>query len=171
MSRLTRKPIVIPAGVTVTADGGLLSVKGPKGEVKVPLRGAAAEIKGNEFSTASGTMWALTRNAIRGVTEGFVKLLEIEGVGYRAVAEGKELVLYLGYAQPERMKIPEGVAVKVEKNTVTISGIDKDAVGRAAAEIRSRKKPEPYKGKGIRYRGEIIRRKVGKKAAATGAAA
>ncbi len=171
MSRLIKKPIVIPSGVTAAAGGGMLTVKGPKGELAVPLRGAAAKVEGGNIAATSGTAWALARNAVIGVTEGFAKVLEIEGVGYRAVLEGKELVLHLGYAQPVRLKIPEGVAVKVEKNTITVSGIDKDLVGRAAAEIRAQKKPEPYKGKGIHYAGEVIRRKVGKKAAATTGAA
>jgi large subunit ribosomal protein L6 len=98
------------------------------------------------------------------VTEGFSKILEIEGVGYRAALEGKDLVLYLGYALPVKMPIAEGVSVAVEKNLVKISGIDKELVGRVAAEIRAHKKPEPYKGKGIHYQGEVIRRKAGKKA-------
>lgn len=167
MSRLTKKPVVIPNGVTAAVSGGVLNVKGPKGELKVPLRGATAEIAGGELRTGSGTLWALARNAVRGVTEGFTKVLEIEGVGYRAILEGKDVVLHLGYAKPVRVKVPEGVSVAVEKNVLKISGIDKDSVGRAAADIREFKKPEPYKGKGIHYKGEVIRRKAGKKAATT----
>ncbi|MDP2598392.1 MAG: 50S ribosomal protein L6, partial [Candidatus Liptonbacteria bacterium] len=114
-----------------------------------------------------GTAWSLVSNAIRGVAEGFSKILEVEGVGYRVALEGKELVLFLGYAQPVRMKIPEGVTIVIEKNTLTVSGINKDLVGLVAANIRAHKKPEPYKGKGFHYKGEVIKRKVGKKAGAT----
>ncbi len=171
MSRLVKKPIVIPKEVTVTVVDGFLAFKGPKGEQKVPCPlHVTAKVEGENLWVDTGTTWALSRNAVRGVTEGFVKVLEIEGVGYRAILEGKDLVLYLGYALPVRMKVPEEVAIAVEKNVITISGISKDAVGRAAATIRALKKPEPYKGKGIHYRGEVIRRKVGKKAAATGSA-
>ena len=111
-----------------------------------------------------GTMWSLARNAAQGVLSEFSKVLEIEGIGYRASIEGDTLVLSLGYAQPVRFKIPKDVSVRVEKNVITISGVDKQLVGETAATIRQLKKPEPYKGKGIRYRGEIIRRKAGKKA-------
>lgn len=161
----------MPKGVTVTVTDSVLVFKGPKGEEKVlrPMQ-VTAKVEGENLWIDAGTTWALARNAVRGVTEGFVKVLEIEGVGYRAALEGKELVLYLGYALPVRMKIPAGITVTVEKNVLTISGISKDAVGRAAAEIRALKKPEPYKGKGIHYKGEVIRRKVGKKAATTGSA-
>ena len=116
-----------------------------------------------------GTMWSLIRNAVQGVASGFSRSLEIEGVGYRAVLEGKELVLYLGYTQPVRLAPPVGVVIEVEKNTIKISGVDKELVNRTAAKIRAFRKPEPYKGKGIRYQGEVVRRKAGKKAAAVGA--
>lgn len=172
MSRLVKKPIKIPTGVTIRAADGFLTVKGPKGEQKVRLAlRATAKVEGENLWVDSPTSWALARNAVQGVAEGFVKILEIEGVGYRAALEGKDLVLYLGYAQPIRVKIPEGISLAIEKNTIKVSGIDKDLVGRTAAEIRAFKKPEPYKGKGIHYQGEVIRRKVGKKAATTGAAA
>jgi large subunit ribosomal protein L6 len=176
MSRLIKKPIKILTGATATLAGTILTVKGPKGEltVKVPPR-TEVKIEGENITVVAetdgptaeaGTFFALTKNALTGVTEGFMKILEIEGVGYRAIIEGKELVLYLGYALPVRMPIHADVAVVVEKNTLKLSGIDKDRVGRIAAEIRALKKPEPYKGKGIHYRGEVIRRKVGKKAGA-----
>jgi len=169
MSRLIKKPITIPTGVTVRIDGSVLVAHGPKGEVKVKVpQGATATIEGANLNATTGTLWALAKNAVQGVTEGFVRTLEIEGVGYRAVVEGKELVLYLGYALPVRRPIPEGVTITVEKNTMKVAGIDNDLVGRTAAEIRALKKPEPYKGKGIRYKGEVIRRKVGKKAATAG---
>jgi large subunit ribosomal protein L6 len=178
MSRLIKKSIPLPEGVTLVMSGDFLMVKGPKGELKISIpagvsvttegqevwvKGGEGEAMGPEF----GTVWALVRNAIEGVRDGFKKILEIEGVGYRAALEGKELVLHLGYALPVRVPVLEGVALSVEKNTITVTGIDKELVGRAAAEIRALKKPEPYKGKGIHYQGEVIRRKVGKKAGTT----
>jgi large subunit ribosomal protein L6 len=180
MSRLIKKPIVITGGATLTQSGDVLTVKGPKGELKITIpHGVALKNEGENFwigtaenstvSAIQGTVWALVKNAIEGVTDGFTKVLEIEGVGYRVAVEGKELVLFLGYALPVRMPIPENVTIAVDKNTIKVSGIDKDAVGKAAAEIRALKKPEPYKGKGIHYQGEVIRRKVGKKAGATAA--
>jgi len=162
-------------GASVTEIGSVLVFKGPKGEetVKIPA-GSAIAIKGDDIivtstekeggTSAAGTLWSLTKNALEGVTTGFSKVLEIEGVGYRAVVEGKELVLHLGYALPVRLAIPAGVTIVVEKSTIKLSGIGKELVGRIAAEIRSLKKPEPYKGKGIRYHGEVVQRKVGKKA-------
>lgn len=181
MSRLIKKPIAVGSGATLTFQDGVLAVKGPKGEltVNVPkgltvtigegtvLIGGAAE----ENPAMAGTVWSLTQNAIKGVLEGFTKVLEVEGVGYRVAVEGKELVLFLGYALPVRMAILDGVTVTVEKNVIKVSGISKELVGRMAAEIRAKKKPEPYKGKGIHYQGEVIRRKVGKKAGAGAAAA
>lgn len=172
MSRLVKKPILIPAGITVSETAGVLTVKGPKGELKVAMaEGVKMKLEGAElWIDGVGTTWSLAKNAIEGVTNGFTKVLEIEGVGYRAMIEGKDLVLHLGYAQPVRVKVPNGAAVTVEKSTIKISGIDKELVGRVAADIRALKKPEPYKGKGIHYQGEVIRRKVGKKAGATAAA-
>jgi large subunit ribosomal protein L6 len=179
MSRLIKKPLAIPAGVTVTLRGDLCMVKGPKGELAIALvPGVAATLKdggiwveqGKNLMNAAmlGTTWALIKNAIEGVTNGFAKKLEIEGVGYRAVIEGKDIVLYLGYAQPVRVPVPEDVTITVEKNTtILLSGINKENVGQIAAKIRALKKPEPYKGKGIHYEGEVIRRKVGKKAGTT----
>ncbi len=180
MSRLIKKSITIPEGVTVAVAEGEVRIKGPKGEIAIPVAREveiAADAKelwvktpaSRTASTAMhGTIWSLSRNAIEGVTKGFEKVLEIEGVGYRAVIEGKELVLFLGYALPVRMPIPDYVMVSVEKSTIKITGINKEQVGQVAAEIRALKKPEPYKGKGIRYRGEVIRRKAGKKAGASG---
>jgi large subunit ribosomal protein L6 len=180
MSRLIKKPIVIPAGATLVQNGAVLTIKGPKGELTIALpTGVEVKTEGTNFwigttpdtqtSAIQGTVWSLVKNAVEGVTNGFTKILEIEGVGYRAVLEGKELVLFLGYALPVRVPVPENVAITVDKNTIKVTGIDKDAVGQAAAEIRALKKPEPYKGKGIHYQGEVIRRKVGKKAGATAA--
>ncbi len=175
MSRLIKKSIPLPPGVTVSVGAGSASVKGAKGELSVKLPvGADVSVNGEMITVApsagsastapAGTAWSLLRNATEGVSAGFSKVLEIEGVGFRAAIEGKDLVLYLGYALPIRMPIAPGATVAVEKSTITVSGIDKELVGRVAAEIRAFKKPEPYKGKGIHYRGEIIRRKVGKKA-------
>jgi len=171
MSRLIKKALKVPTGVTATQNGAVLNVKGPKGSLVVKLApGVTVKPEGDTLWVSAGTEWSLTKNALEGVTNGFLKVLEIEGVGYRAVLEGKELVLFLGYALPVRLKVPENITIAVEKSTIKISGIDKDLVGRAAAEIRALKKPEPYKGKGIHYQGEVIRRKVGKKAGATATA-
>jgi large subunit ribosomal protein L6 len=180
MSRLIKKPIAITAGATLVQSGDVLTIKGPKGELTITVpHGVTLKPDGENFwitttpdveiSAIQGTIWALIKNAVEGVTAGFTKVLEIEGVGYRAVVEGKELVLFLGYALPVRVPISDKVMVAVDKNTIKVSGIDKDAVGQAAAEIRALKKPEPYKGKGIHYQGEVIRRKVGKKAGAAAA--
>ncbi|SRR6266481_3243383 len=181
MSRLAKKSIPVPSGVTVSVESGSLLIKGAKAELKVKiLSHIKVRIEPNEVwvdlggtdkeaKTNAGTVWSLTKNAIEGVTAGFTKTLEIEGVGYRAVLEGKELVLHLGYVNPVRYPINDGVVVTVEKNVIKVSGTDKDLVGRTAATIRAFKKPEPYKGKGIRYQGEVIRRKVGKKAGAAAA--
>jgi len=181
MSRLIKKSIAIPQGAALAESGGFLTVKGPKGELRVAVpHGITVKIeagalwvvgsKDQASAATAGTVWSLAKNAIEGVTVGFTKTLELEGVGYRVALEGKQLVLHLGYAQPVRFSIPDGAVVVIEKNTMKISGIDKDLVGRVAAEIRALKKPEPYKGKGIHYQGEVIRRKVGKKAGATAAA-
>ena len=184
MSRLAKKPVKITPGVTITNDGNFLVFKGPKGEkrlninpgitVKIEAENIWIEPSDNSDANAkahTGTMWSLARNCIEGVSAGFSKILNIEGVGYKAMLEGKELVLSLGYANPVRFKIADGVTAEVEKNTtIKLSGNDKDLVGLMAANIRALKKPEPYKGKGIRYRGEVVRRKVGKKAGATAGA-
>lgn len=177
MSKLARKPLSIPAGVTVSLADGIATVKGPKGELAVRLlRGvtctptpeglvvALAETT-KETKPNAGTSVALLRNAMAGVSQGYEKKLEIEGVGFRAAMEGATLVLSLGFVNPVKMPVPKGLAVSVEKNTITVAGINKEAVGQFAAEVRAKKKPEPYKGKGIRYAGEVIRRKAGKKAA------
>lgn len=179
MSRLAKKNITIPESVTVQDKGGELFFKGLKGEqslkvlsgVKVEVAPPIVKVEATDGSKQSrsnvGTVWSLIQNQIQGVSEGFSKILELEGVGFRAALEGKTLVLNLGFVNPVRFEAPEGVNILVEKNVITISGADKAAVGQAAAKIRSYKKPEPYKGKGIHYRGEVIRRKVGKKAGTT----
>ena len=179
MSRLIKKSIPMPEGVTVTERDGMFMVKGPKGELEITLvpgvtvtskDGGVWIEQGKDLANEAmlGTTWALVKNAIEGVTKGFARKLEIEGVGYRAAIEGKDLMLFLGYAQPVRVPIPADLTVTVEKNTaIFISGISKENVGQFAAKVRALKKPEPYKGKGIHYEGEVIRRKVGKKAGAT----
>jgi len=179
MSRIGKKPILIPNGVTVVSDSGFVTVKGPKGELKkkiVPgtlleINDGVVLVKVSKDDKRSSALWGLSRslvaNMVSGVVSGYEKKLEIEGVGFRASQEANGLTFLLGFSHPVKMDTPSGITFKVEKNIITVSGIDKELVGQVAAEIRSLKKPEPYKGKGIRYQGEIIRRKVGKKATAT----
>ena len=178
MSRIGNKAISIPAGVTVTvADGNVVTVKGPKGELtatfnsdlEIIVEADKAEVKRPNdtkvMKTFHGTTRALLHNMVVGVSEGFKKQLEINGVGYRAQLQGNTLVVNAGYSHTCDMPIPEGLKVELPKNTViVISGIDKQAVGQFAAEVRALRKPEPYKGKGIKYAGEHIRRKEGKTA-------
>ncbi len=177
MSRIGKKPIALPTGVTATVESGTLTVKGPKGSLAMQLLDdlvkydiAEGEIRVTPLTDAqrNRAAWGMQRtnvqNLITGVTEGFTKVLEITGVGYRAAAQGKNLRLQLGYSHDVNYPIPEGIDVKTpDANTVEISGIDKQKVGQVAAEIRRWRKPEPYKGKGIKYRGEYIFRKEGKK--------
>ncbi len=177
MSRLVKKPIVLPEGVSFREEGDRIIIQGPKGVVTVlMLEGVSVKQEGNNlfFSGASpalcGTVWAHARNAAEGVSKGFIKILEIEGVGFKAALEDKILVLNLGFINPIRFPVPEGITIGVEKGSIKISGVNKDIVGGVAAQIRALKAPEPYKGKGIRYQGEVIRRKAGKKAAATAGA-
>jgi large subunit ribosomal protein L6 len=176
MSRLGKQPVTIPAGVTVTCDNGLLSVAGPKGTLTREIKSdVVITIDGNTITLTPGTtvaakaLWgtyaAHARNMIKGVTEQFIKILEIEGVGYRAEVKGNTIVLSVGYSHPVPLVIPDGITALVEKSVVTLTGADKDALGQFAADVRKVRKPEPYKGKGIRYRGEYIIRKQGKKAA------
>ena len=177
MSRIGKKPIAVPGGVTASVESGTLTVKGPKGTLAMKLLDdlvkyeiAEGEIRVTPLtdSQRSRAAWGMQRtnvqNLVTGVTEGFSKVLEITGVGYRAAAQGKNLRLQLGYSHDVNFPVPEGVEVKTpDPNTVEISGIDKQKVGQVAAEIRRWRKPEPYKGKGIKYRGEYIFRKEGKK--------
>jgi large subunit ribosomal protein L6 len=177
MSRIGKKPIALPTGVTATVESGTLTVKGPKGTLAMQLLDdlvkyeiAEGEIRVTPLTDAqrNRAAWGMTRtnvqNLVTGVTEGFTKVLEITGVGYRAQAQGKNLRLQLGYSHDVNYSVPEGVDIKTpDQNTVEISGIDKQKVGQVAAEIRRWRKPEPYKGKGIKYRGEYIFRKEGKK--------
>jgi large subunit ribosomal protein L6 len=177
MSRIGKKPIALPTGVTAEMASGMLTVKGPKGTLAmqvlddlVKYEVAEGEIRVSPLVEAQrnraawGMQRTLVQNLVTGVTEGFTKVLEITGVGYRAAAQGKNLRLQLGYSHDVNFPVPEGIEVKTpDANTVEISGIDKQKVGQVAAEIRRWRKPEPYKGKGIKYRGEYIFRKEGKK--------
>lgn len=179
MSRVGKKPIEIPTGVEVRLEGERITVKGPKGELEREFRPEVKiEIKDNNiiFSVRTETklaraLWGLSRmllfNMIKGVVDGFEKKLEIQGVGFRAEVAGDELTLNMGFSHPVKMKIPKGINIVVEKNIISVFGIDKELVGQTAANIRKVKKPEPYKGKGIRYVGEKVRKKVGKKVAGT----
>jgi large subunit ribosomal protein L6 len=177
MSRIGKKPVPMPSGVSASVEGQTLTVKGPKGTLSMQLLDdlvkyeiAEGEIRVTPITDAqrNRAAWGMTRtnvqNLVTGVTEGFTKVLEITGVGYRAQAQGRKLRLQLGYSHDVNYELPEGVDVKTpDQNTVEISGIDKQKVGQVAAEIRRWRKPEPYKGKGIKYRGEYIFRKEGKK--------
>lgn len=179
MSKIGKKPITIPEGAEVKINDGILELKGKNGEMNIKvLPYIKAEIKDNQIifdiqnnskqARANwGTTRSLTQNAILGIIEGFTKVLEIEGVGYRAEMQEGDLVLSVGLSHPIKISPPEGINISTEKNTIKVSGIDKFLVGEVSAKIRAVKKPEPYKGKGIRYQGEVIRRKVGKKVAGT----
>lgn len=178
MSRIGNRKLVIPEGVTVTEESGVITVKGPKGElttklvenITIKVEGNTLEVlrsnDNNNTKTMHGTINATINNMLIGVTKGFEKGLEIVGVGYRFQLKGKVLVINAGYSHPVEMEIPEGITVEVPSNTeLTVKGIDKVLVGEFAANIRKVRQPEPYKGKGIRYKDEYIRRKEGKKAA------
>lgn len=175
MSRIGKKPIVIPAGVTVTVDNNTVNVKGGKGEltrtfsdlVEIKEEGAEIIVSRVDETTASNAQQGLTRtlihNMVTGVSEGFEKKLELTGVGYRAALKGKDLDLSLGYSHPVIFPAPENISFVVPDNThITVQGISKEQVGQVAAEIRAKRPPEPYKGKGIKYAEEKIRRKAGK---------
>lgn len=180
MSRIGKKPIIIPEGVTATISDGGIFVKGPKGELRREIHpDISVEISEKEISIRplrktkrSAALWGLFRsliaNMVAGVQNGFEKKLEYEGVGYRASVDGGSLLLKLGFSHEVKVPKPDGITFAVEKNVITVSGINKEQVGEVAASIRALKKPEPYKGKGIRYQGEHIRRKAGKKAVAGG---
>src|SRR3989344_5808886 len=179
MSKIGKKPIEIPEGVHVEFADESYEVTAAKGTLHVPkMRGVEVTQSGNAitFQTSSsdkqarmnwGTQRSLLQGAIIGVTEGYTKTLEMEGVGFRAAVQGQNLELRGGFSHPVVFPIPEGITITVEKNKITVTGINKEKVGQTAANIRKIKKPEPYLGKGIRYEGEIIRRKAGKKAATT----
>ena len=176
MSRIGKKPIAIPAGVSAAINDNELTVKGPKGQLQMPIvDDIRYEIEGSEIrvnpaneTKRARAFWGMQRtlvsNLVVGVSDGFTKVLEITGVGYRASVQGKTLKLQLGYSHDVNYDIPEGITIKTpDPTTVEISGSDRQKVGQVAAEIRRWRKPEPYKGKGIKYRGEFIFRKEGKK--------
>ncbi|MBS3931304.1 MAG: 50S ribosomal protein L6 [Sphingomonadales bacterium] len=176
MSRIGKRPVSIPSGVSAEIADGTLVVKGPKGTLSLSLRdeisyaidGDAILVKPANDTKSARAFWGMQRtlvdNLVTGVTTGYTKVLEITGVGYRANAQGKNLKLQLGYSHDVDFAVPEGIEIKTPDNTtIEISGIDKQKVGQVAAEIRRWRKPEPYKGKGIKYRGEYIFRKEGKK--------
>ena len=178
MAHISKKPIIIPPGVEVFFDDNSVKVKGPNGTVTVPVlpfvkiekSDDGIRITGKDTPVQAranrGTMYSLLINAVYGVVNEYVKTLEIEGVGFRADMKGNALSLNVGFSHPVEVAIPDGVTVSVDKNSViTVKGADKNLVGETAARIRAIKKPEPYKGKGIRYQGEVILRKAGKKAA------
>ncbi|WP_321971688.1 50S ribosomal protein L6 [Paratractidigestivibacter sp.] len=177
MSRIGKKPVVVPAGVTVAIDNTTVTVKGPKGELTrtfselltIKQEGEELLVERNDESVASNAQQGLTRtlidNMVVGVSQGFEKKLELTGVGYRAALKGKDLDLSLGYSHPVVYPAPENIEFVVPDNThITVKGISKEQVGQVAAEIRMKRPPEPYKGKGIHYEGEHIRRKLGKAA-------
>ncbi len=181
MSRVGKKPLSIPAGVTFQLSGNEVNVKGPKGELSTSIpQGVSVKVNGPEVRVEAksgdprvralhGTTRAVLSNLLTGVTKGFSTVLEIVGTGYRAQMEGEKLVLFLGYATPVEYHAPKGVEVAVESPTrIVVSGIDKILVGEAAHAIRAFRKPEPYKGKGIRYEGEYVRKKAGKAAVGSG---
>jgi large subunit ribosomal protein L6 len=176
MSRLGKRPIPAPQGVTISVQGQNVNVKGPKGalafrahdDVEVSMDGATLSVKPRNDTQRARALWGTTRaviaNQVKGVSEGFEKNLELQGVGYRAALQGKTLQMQLGFAHDITYTPPEGVVIATPKPTeIKISGIDPQVVGQVAAEIRSYRPPEPYKGKGVRYAGEYVRRKEGKK--------
>jgi len=177
MSRLGKLPIILPAGVTVTLSGQTLTVKGPKGELKqdfntdivVTIEETQIVVSKNENgSKKAGAMWGLYRtlfaNMVEGVSTGFVRKLEINGVGYRANVSGSKLNMALGFSHPIEFELPAGISASVEGNIITLNGYDKKLIGETAARIRKIRKPEPYKGKGVKYVEEVLRRKAGKSA-------
>lgn len=177
MSRIGKKPIQIPQGVTVILEKDSVLFKGPKGEIKQEIPGGISveqqenilvvkpEKEGKTMAALWGLTTALLLNHAHGVSEGFEKKLEIRGVGYKAALEGESKIrLDLGFSHPIFMEIPKGLSVKIEKQFITIAGFDKQQVGQLGAKIRAIRKPEPYKGKGVRYFGEVVRKKEGKKA-------
>jgi len=182
MSRIGKIPVELPAGVTVTVAGQKLTTKGPKGSLDLNLTaGISAKVEGNQVLIARdsdekqvkamhGTTRALIKNMVKGVTEGYAKQLEVVGVGYKAQLQGKKINLNVGFANTIEIEIPAGVTVVTpDASKVNVSGIDKALVGQVAADIRAARKPEPYKGKGVRYAGEVVRKKAGKSAAGAGA--
>jgi len=182
MSRVGKKPIPIPQGVEVKIENQKVTVKGPKGEISKEFRPEIKiELKENNVLVSpqkeikeTSALWGLTRmllaNMVQGVVQGFEKKLEVEGVGFKAEVSGENIVLSVGFSHPVKLIIPAGIKVAVDKNVISVFGADKEVVGQFASNIRKVKKPEPYKGKGIRYAGEVVRRKAGKKVITTAGA-
>lgn len=178
MSKIGQQVIIIPAGVTITLDNNIAKIIGPKGELKVNLskdlevknENSKISIKLKKDNKVTRSLWGTTRmliaNSIKGVTEGWKKQLELVGTGYRSEVLGNTLVLTVGYSHPIKIEAPEGITFKVEKSIINVDGIDKQVVGQVSANIRASRPPEPYKGKGVKYVGEYIRRKAGKAAKA-----
>jgi large subunit ribosomal protein L6 len=178
MSRIGKKPVALPKGVTVAVKDGQVAVKGPKGELKKPLPGlvkvtadasainVARENDSKDARARQGLIRALIANMVTGVTTGFERKLEVNGVGYRFEVAGDKLTMALGFSHPVTFQLPKGVAAKVDKNMLILSGVDRELLGQTAAKVRSFRPPEPYKGKGIKYVEETIKRKVGKTGAA-----
>lgn len=181
MSRIGKKPIQIPKNVEIKIEDQKVLVKGPKGElqrevrpeIKIEIKEGRVLVSPQKETKKTKAFWGLTRtllfNIIKGVTEGYEKRLEIQGLGYKAILEGEDLLLQIGFSHPVKIIKPEGIKFSIEKNIITVSGINKELVGQIAAKIRKIKPPEPYKGKGIRYLGEEVRRKAGKKVVTAGA--
>jgi large subunit ribosomal protein L6 len=178
MSRVGRKAVAVPKGVSVAVKDGAVNVKGPKGELKraIPL-GVSVKTSGQELTferadnsrenrAKHGMIRALLANMVKGVSEGFERKLEINGVGYRADVAGQKLNMALGFSHPVVFELPKGISAKIDKNLVILSGIDREVLGETASKIRAIRPPEPYKGKGIKYLEEVIKRKVGKTGAA-----
>lgn len=179
MSKIGRLAIKIPEGVSLETNGAILTVSGPKGTLtKVLPKGIEIQIKDGQVylrpkdpslsGSIYGTSRALVANMVRGVKEGWIKELELVGTGFRAEVSGNTLILTVGYSHPVKIEAPEGITFRVEKTQVTVEGVDRELVGKVAAEIRKARPPEPYKGKGIRYKEEVIRKKVGKAAKTEG---
>lgn len=176
MSRIGIKPVIMPDSVNLNTESDLMKFNGPKGELTIQLpKGVKVTVSdktlnveratdSQEHRALHGTFRSLIQNAVTGVAEGFTKKLELVGIGYRASIDQNDLVLLVGFTHPVNMTIPEGIEAKVEKNVISLSGRDKQKIGQFAAEIRQVRKPEPYKGKGIRYQGELVRMKQGKAA-------
>jgi len=176
MSKIGKQPVIVPADVEVKIDGSFVVVKGPRGllerefprEIKIEKSDNQLIVSVGKKTKKSAALWGLSRvllvNMVEGVKDGFEKKLEIEGVGYKVAMQGRGLILNLGYSHSIEFKAVDGIDFKVEKNSITVSGINKETVGQVAANIRKLRKPEPYKGKGIHYLGEVIKRKAGKKA-------
>lgn len=175
MSRIGKRPIPIPKGVTVTVDGGVVDVKGPKGQMRQPLPpGVTVAIEdgavvarpvgdARELGKFHGLARSLVANAVQGVSEGWRKELDIVGVGYRAEVKGRQVVLALGYSHPVVFDLPPGIDVAVDRQThLTVTGVDRQLVGQVAADLRRLRKPDPYKQKGVRYTGEVLKKKAGK---------